>query len=261
MTLTRLKQQASLAWYYSLGLLGLREDDILLTSFPKSGNTWIRFFLCNLISLREWEGETVTFPKLDATMPELGVSNLLRTWPHDAIPRVVKTHKPRWSVFRGNRSILLVRDPRDVMVSYYHFEKGKRDGRFVGPFSEFIRHSKFGVEAWCRHYASWQPEASVVVTYEDLKEDDIAEFTRMLRAVGIDVGDDLIREAALRSRFESMKEAEEKEGVRGSGEYFNDKGRFMRRGEKGQWDEYFSRDDLEYANNKLKEYEIDKYNL
>jgi len=248
-------------WYYSIGILGLRSNDIILTSFPKSGNTWIRFFLCNLISLEEWGGEPVTFPKLNATMPELGVNNLFKVWKCNAIPRVVKTHKPYWRIFKGHRVILLVRDPRDVMVSYYHFEKEKRDKSFVGSFSEFIRHPTFGVEAWCEHFASWRSEASVIVTYEDLQHDDVTEFSRMLQAVDVDVDERLIREAATRSRFESMRKAEEKEGVRRSGEFFEEEGEFMRRGERGQWQEYFNSEDMQYTRRIVGKHDIEEYNL
>lgn len=250
-----------LIFNYLIGVIGIRSEDIIITSFPKSGNTWVRFFLCNIISLREWGGETVTFPKLDATMPELGVSNLLMSWPHDTIPRVVKTHKPRWPIFRGNRVILLVRDPRDVMVSYYHFETGKRNGQFSGSFSEFIRHPKFGVEAWCRHYASWRTQATVVLTYAELKKDDVETFDRMLETIGVSLSRTLIRQAAERSRFEKIQEVEEKEGVRENSDHFEEGEQFTRKGETGQWDEYFNTTDLYYTRSLIEEYEIDIYNL
>jgi len=259
MSLSRTKQRASLLWYYTLGIVGLRNEDVILTSFPKSGNTWIRFFFCNLISLREWEGETVTFPKLDATMPELGVSNLLRSWPHETIPRVVKTHKSRWPVFRENRAILLVRDPRDVMVSYYHFERDKARSTFEGEFSTFIRHPKYGLEAWCKHYQSWKDKATICLRYEELKEDDVAEFTRMLDAVGLDVQRDVVQQAVQRSRFEKVREVEKKHNVRSSGDYFKEGKRFTRKGRTGEWGDCFDNQDLEYYRQIMNAYSIQKY--
>ena len=261
MDLTRLKQQVSLAWYYSLGLLGLRRSDILLTSFPKSGNTWIRFFLCNLISIEEWDGETVTFPKLDATMPELGVSNLLRSWPHETIPRVVKTHKSHWPFFGERRSILLVRDPRDVMVSYYHFEKGKKQGQFDGSFSAFLHHPKFGLRAWCEHLCSWRDSADVIIAYERLKEDDLREFTRMLDAVDISLSPSLTKRAAERSRFEEVRKIESESGVREKRDHFEEGKRFTRKGETGQWEGYFSADDMDYMRGLVHEYDIEMYEI
>src|SRR5436190_16347079 len=106
---------------YGLGLLALRRDDVLLASFLRSGNTWARLFLCNLISLREWDGRPVTYGLLEATMPRLGHDNLFRPWPHPTMPRVVKTHRPYSRLFGRTQAIGIVRDPRDVMVSSYHF--------------------------------------------------------------------------------------------------------------------------------------------
>ena len=258
---TRTKQRASLLWYYTLGVLGLRNEDIILTSFPKSGNTWIRFFFCNLISLREWDGETVTFPKLDATMPELGVSNLLRSWSHETIPRVVKTHKPRWPVFYGCRSILLVRDPRDVMVSYYHYETDRQDGGSEDSFPEFIRHPKFGVEAWCQHYASWRSNEAVLLRYEDLKEDDVSEFCRMLEELDVSLGRELIEQAAKHSRFEEVRKIEAEMGVREDEGHFEEGKWFTRKGETGQWDEYFAAEDLRYLRSEIEKYQIELYDI
>jgi hypothetical protein len=166
----KLLRNGKLAFYYAIGIVGLIDDDIILTSFPKSGNTWVRFFLCNIISIREWDREVVTFPKLDDTMPELGVSNLVKHWKYNAIPRVVKTHKKRWPIFKNNDSVLIVRDPRDVMVSYYHSEKSKVGGTYSGNFSDFIRHPDFGIGAWCDHFTSWKPHAEIVLEYEEMKK-------------------------------------------------------------------------------------------
>lgn len=257
--LTFVRERVSLLVHYSLGIIGLNGDDIILTSFPKSGNTWIRFFLCNLVSLKEWDGDTVTFARLDATMPELGVSNLLEAWPHDTIPRVVKTHKPFWPSFAGKRTVLLIRDPRDVMVSYYHFEQNKRRGRSESDFSSFIRQPKYGLKAWCQHYQSWVDKATVCLRYEKLKEDDVKEFSRMLEAIGIEVSRSLIEQAARRSRLKNVRSVEKEHGVRTTGNYFKKGKRFTRKGRTGEWKDYFAEGDIEYYDQLMDKYSIDIY--
>ncbi|MCS3638180.1 hypothetical protein GGQ09_002151 [Salinibacter ruber] len=147
------------------------------------------------------------------------------------------------------------------MVSYYNFETGKREERFDGSFSEFIRHPKFGVEAWCRHYISWRSNASVLLTYEDLKANDVREFRRMLGAIDVEIEQDLIEQAAERSRFENVKKVEQRAGVRSHGEHFKKGKQFMRKGESRQWMKYFSKKDILYTENLLSNYDIDEYDI
>jgi len=217
---------------YAQGVIGLRNNDIILTSFPKSGNTWVRFFFCHLISLAEWEDKVVDFSTLDSTMPELGVSNLLHPWQHRTIPRIVKTHKGCWPIFRDKKSVLVIRDPRDTMVSFYHFEMAKIVPRFRGSFAEFIRSDAFGLERWFKHYRSWIDRCTVLVKYEDLRSDDVGHFRKMLQSLGIEISDQLLGAAAERSRFGRVQKIEKQYGQTKTG-HFKENYSFARSGKSG----------------------------
>ena len=249
--------RASQLFYYPVGLVGLRRSDVLLASFPKSGNTWVRFFFCNLIEVLAGRDGLTDHPTLDRKMPELGHSNLLERWPHSTVPRIVKTHKRRWPVFSGRRAILLTRDPRDVMVSFYYFERGKRRPRTEGTFSEFLRHPRFGLEAWFRHTASWLRSEPVWVTYEGLKENDVREFTRLIEYLDLEVSEDAIREAAARSSFEAIRGLENKK--RHKPKKYKKDFQFTRSGRRGGWKELFSPVDLEYFARLEETYSITRY--
>ena len=93
------------------GVVALRNGDVILAGFPRSGTTWTRHVLCNLISLNEWGGRDVE-PILDQTMPALGANNLFHAWRHSTMPRVVKTHHPYTRLFRSVPAVGLIRDPR-----------------------------------------------------------------------------------------------------------------------------------------------------
>src|ERR1700684_273279 len=89
-------------------------DDAFLVSFPRSGNTWTRFLVCNLIN----PDDPVNFAQLESRIPEIYdvTDRSLRAFPR---PRVIKSHEcfdPRYK-----KIIYIVRDPRDVAVSLYHF--------------------------------------------------------------------------------------------------------------------------------------------
>lgn len=237
---------------YLLGFAGMRPEDVILASFPRSGNTWLRFLLCNLIGLLERDGKAVDFPLLNRTMPELGASNLLRSWPHSSIPRVVKTHKRRLPIFGRNQSIGIIRDPRDVMASYYHFLKDRRR-RYDGNFGEFIRNPTFGLDCWFAHYTSWHRHWTLVIKYEDMQEDTLSEFNRVLDVLGVSYPEDVLREAIRRSSIESVRKVEGYSVSRDKG------GTFARDGGTQQWRSYFTPQDLSYYDELGERYQVYVY--
>lgn len=230
---------------YAQGIAGLKKEDIILASFEKSGSTWIRFFLCNIISECEWDGRTVDFHTVNRTMPELGVSNLMKPWPHEAIPRIVKTHKQCWPIFHKYKSILLIRDPRDVMVSFYHMCRAYTKSPFKGTFSQFLKHPEYGLKRWFDHYHSWKPHCTVLVEYEKLRADDMSGFNQMLSSLAIVVPPEVVRKAAEKARFDEMRAIERKFGL-SNAELFNADYTFTRQGKSGTWKEHLSADDVAY---------------
>jgi len=241
---------------YAQGIWGLKNDDIILASFPRSGNTWVRFFLCHLISLSELNGKVIDFKTLDAIMPELGINNLTKPWIYKTIPRFVKTHKNCWPFFWSKKSVLIVRDPRDVMVSFYHHHIAKVKPIFSGDFPAFIRHKRLGLPAWFKHYLSWKTQCTTIVTYENLQENDVREFSRLLIGVNIHLASVLIEEAAKRTKFEKIKEIE-KQGGLARPERFKKNYQGTRQGKIGTWKDYFSNDDIAYYRSLCDKFAVD----
>ena len=234
------------------GLLALRKDDFLLAGFPRSGTTWTRHVLCNLISLNEWNGREVE-SVLNATMPALGANDLFRPWTHTTLPRVIKTHHRYSPLFRKPSTISLIRDPRDVMVSRYHLIRDNRD-EFAEPFDRFIRDRRRGLENWFRHYSSWRPHSKLVLRYEDMLADPHREFSRLLDTLGADRRDDVLDEAIARSSFRSLQSAEKQRKPS-----VPQDGLFFRSGSSGQWRDYFDDDDRAYYLELAARYDLRAY--
>jgi hypothetical protein len=210
---------------YALGLdragkhFAVFPDDTFLVSYPKSGNTWVRFLLANLL----YPDETVGFANINRLLPAPGVSSkrFLRKLPR---PRILKSHEPFDVRFR--KVIYLVRDPRDVAVSEYHFDLKKR---YIDPgfsLEEFVKRfiagetSSYG--SWWEHTASWiaarhGKSAFLLVRYEDLLADSIGETGKIAEFLGIQARLEHLQAAVERSSAERMRKLERQQADQWTG--------------------------------------------
>lgn len=194
---------------YITGIVGLEHNDILLSSFPRSGNTWIRFLIANYISLRFEDKLEITFPVLDMMMPEIGVTNLLERWPYEGFPRIVKSH---WSynrmIFRKCRAIGVIRDPRDVMDSYYRFLTKRERPLFDDDFQSFIRNKKYGLMKWFEHTCSWLNHWDLIIRYEELRKNTEEECRRILYFLGVEVDPEALSTIIERANIRKIADSE-----------------------------------------------------
>jgi hypothetical protein len=263
MDLERLKQIGVRAAKKVYPRLGLRDSDILLASFPKSGNTWMRFIWANMVSLMELDGREIDFNFLNTRLVAEYDSHTYGDLEFDCLPRAVKTHRAYEArAFGGNRSIYIVRHPGDVAVSYFEYRGAQNKHETTkSALKDFLRNPTHGVPAWCQHVNSWRSRADVVVRYESLKEDAVKSVQRTLKELGIEhIRDDVVTEAVRRSSFDRLKRTEERE-EKVLPEEFDSGYRFMRKGTVGEWNQRLSDDDKRYLDNILRKWSLsDLYN-
>jgi hypothetical protein len=243
------------ALHYAKASFSWRKNDVLLVSFPKSGNTWVRYFWINYISQAEWAGKTIDFKTLDNVMPSFGLPNFFNRWRHTSLPKAVASHWTYGPYFSRPKRVFIIRDPRDVMVSYFHYINAKANQPDFVSFSEFIRTSRFGLEAWARHFLSWRDKADYIIKYEDLKSNDIAEFKRMFEHLGISYNEEHLIKAAEASRFDNFRKVEATMGhskpEANKGEF-----KFTRKGIVGDYKNYFLEEDERYYYSILQKYNL-----
>jgi len=197
--------------------------DVLLISYPKCGRTWLTLLLARALAahsgLREREVDYLATDMLGgevAGMPRLRISH--DDNPHWKTPRGLERSKRR---YRDKKVVLLVRDPRDVVVSMY-FERTRRERAYSGTLSEFLRARRGSLDTILGYYNVWaraaaEPRGLCLVRYEDLQTDTAGELERVLRFAGLaSVVPAFLEDAVRFGSFESMRELESSDAL-GSG--------------------------------------------
>jgi hypothetical protein len=189
-------------------------EDIYLVSYPKSGNTWLRFLIANLLKTHFEIDRAVNFFSIHELIPDIHTSRYLRDSGYFAefnLPRIIKSHANYNPYY--NRVILLVRDPRDVCVSYYYFLQQRGTIPSSWTVSDFIRNKKYGVTAWVKHSQSWyrllhDRQIVQVFRYEDLLTEPEAQLAKIADLLGIHITAESIKQAIEWASKSAMKHSE-----------------------------------------------------
>lgn len=187
-------------------------DDTFIVSYPRSGNTWTRFLIANLLH-PEIE---VGFANIETLVPDTAAlsSRALKRTPR---PRVLKSHQ--YFDYRYPKVLYIVRDPRDVAVSYYQFHRkyGFIDDKHpIQQFvSDFVEGRLISADwgTWAENFASWyytrgRSPRFLLTRYEDLKQDTPRELARIATFFGLEPKPDLLARAIERSSADRMRESE-----------------------------------------------------
>lgn len=207
-------------------------DDTFLVSYPRSGNTWMRYLLANVLNpWNEWH-----IKNINEVVPDIYQVDI-SSYPR---PRIIKSHEP----YSGNypRVIYIYRDGRDVAVSYYDLSRTAFG--YTGSFNEFLLQilrggKEVGFGSWQDHVTGWLNAAQngnvLCVKYEDLCDNttDILEKIGCFMGKNFDV--QLIASAINKSTFNVQKEH-----VKLYSEHYKKGFRGGVKGGPGKWREVFS---------------------
>jgi hypothetical protein len=190
-------------------------DDTFLVSYPRSGSTWLRFLIGNLVH----PDIPVTFANVESFVPYVDIhpDSVLLQAPR---PRILESHEPFFPAYP--RVIYIVRDPRDVAVSYHYILIKDRHLPDGFPFDEFLplflSGKDFGVRlgSWADHVMSWMrmrhsTEGFLLARYEDLLEDTPRELARLAEFLGVPPAPRRITDAVEMSSASRMRTLEKTE--------------------------------------------------
>ncbi len=184
---------------YLLAHFSARPSDVLITTAPKAGTTWMQQILHQLRTQGDADFDSIfeVVPWLE--MPRAGVpwTETLAQYERIPNPRVFKTHctYPQTPGTDLARILLTVRDPRDCCVSFFHHVNGMNLELIPGAPSNMRfdtmqqcvdRFLSFG--AWYRNVASWWPHRDdpnvLMLRYQDINADLPAAIDRIVTFLG-----------------------------------------------------------------------------
>jgi len=245
-----------------------------LASYPKSGNTWLRVFLANLIldepealplkrinEVCSSEPNEVWFkPLADRPVSELSEKRIaqLRVKAQERAVSLnknimpMKTHSlygkdhgfPTISVKATVGVIYIVRDPRDVAISaadHYGLTldqaiamMGSKTTRGRGLAGNTVHELMGGWSDHVRSWTRWKHTPLIVLRYEDMLADPFGQLGMVARKLGITQDEARIRKAV---EFSSFKVLQAQEATTGFIEKSEHSQRFFRSGRAGGWHE------------------------
>jgi hypothetical protein len=227
---------------------GLLPEDVILASYPKSGTTWLTFMLAQLL----WQAGREQTLMDDRYVPRVGKQHLAqRRLPSGG--RLIRSHEHYRPEYR--KAIYVVRDGRDAVVSmYWHIKRVTgMEADFSDYLATYLEGRLTGAGAWQRHVDGWLDSPAyaagdiLLVRYEDMKTDAAAQLQRAADFLQVAVTPEAIADAVDAGSLESMKSREkESSGIAHleSGETIP----VVRKGVVGDWQNYFSDDDLDTFN-------------
>ncbi len=253
---------------YVLANFQSRPTDVLITTPPKAGTTWMQQILHQMRT-----GGDDSFASIDKVVPWLEIKRSGKSWQEVlqyyeslAEPRVFKTHcTAEQTPGIGTASIILSsRDPRDCCVSFYHHLMNMTDeaqAQADMPIPEsFEQHVEQWLEyaAWYRNVKSWWPyfgQPKVLwLRYQDMKSDlsatvdDIADFLKW------SMTEEQKQRVLEYSSFDWMKAHDKKFSSQGNnGKQVFKPGKFVRQGKVGSYKDLMSPEQEQRIMNKASE--------
>ena len=234
--------------HYSLNEFGVRDQGVLILQLLNNTD--------QPISLGDGEVPS------DKTLRE-SLHWVASSWPYprsreelEALPspRVFKSHMPASMALGGDPSaapckhVYIARNPKDVCLSYFHFETGKAwSGKFQPPWErwlEFFLDGRIQRGSWFDHVRGWwelrgSPNIHFL-TYEGLLDDPVGEIERLAVFLGRPISAELAAAIRERTQFDNMKS----NSFSNLGE-IAELGDFFRKGKVGSWREQFTAEQSE----------------
>ncbi len=225
---------------------------VYFISYPKAGRTWLRLILSSIFS--QVNGSKYTAEVTHQTRFSFSLPTVY--FKHYSFLDLAKLESDIKKLY-NKRIVLLVRDPRDVLVSSY-FEHTKRRDMFEGDMESFFHDEVYGLKRIIEYYNLWYVhkdkfKAFHIIRYEDLKKKPVPQIKNLLQFLDLKINDEdnVIQQAIDYNSFERLKKRSlnTKETKLLPRDPNNPDTYKVRKGKVGGYVEYFSKENTNEATN------------
>ena len=217
---------------------GLNRHDVFVANYPRSGSTWLRFMLFEILAQKDAE-----FDAVNRHIPDVGGQR-------DAMPllpdagRLIKTEECFRPAYR--RAIYIVRDGRDVALSEYAYQsaQGWINCSFDDHLKMFVQGNSTPYGSWVEHARSWIESPLnargdlMLILYPELKRNTELMLTRIAEFLKVRVPAEVIQRAIRNNDLQNMREKEDRApqiGYDPRTRSIPEQKRFVRSGAVGGW--------------------------
>ncbi|XP_033014609.1 sulfotransferase 2B1-like [Lacerta agilis] len=184
------------------------DDDILSVSYPKSGGHWMAEILSAI--QQGWDSSWVCSEKITWIETFDGLKVALKYPP----PRILASHLPinlfpKTFLESKAKVIYTLRNPKDVLVLFYHSYKKWKDPGSLEEFLEEFLAGNVSHGSWFDHVKGWlqmkKRENFFFITVEELKQDLRGSVKRICQFLGKELNSQQIDSVVENHSFRKVK--------------------------------------------------------
>ncbi|KAJ0066225.1 hypothetical protein NL108_004109 [Boleophthalmus pectinirostris] len=196
--------------------LEIRDSDVFVVTYPKSGTFWMQ----QIIFLLQSKGEIEAVAKypLGKLVNWMEFKGVVPRFIKEKSPRFCTTHLP-FSMMptalrqKKGKVIYVARNPKDIFVSYYHFYKMiklNKPSRTSDELFDMFINGKVTAGSWFNHIKTWYSHKDelnmLFITYEEMIMDLRSAVKKTADFLEIELTEDELQNVVKHSTFENMKQ-------------------------------------------------------